>query len=114
DIAAKAIASLKIGIEEAVYHRESIALLVRQASADQRAGPAIHAGFAIFDDVGFDRRLLYHVGKVDLVHLGHAAMGMTRGEIALEQPELLISGPGLAGAHHKIAVAANEPALSRV
>ena len=64
--------------------------------------------------IGADRRLLDHVGKVALVHLGHAAAGMAGREIAAEQLILLLGRPRLAGGDFEIGVAAHQLALGGV
>ena len=74
-------------------------------------GPAVDRRLAIFDDVGADRRLLDHVGEVALVHFGHAAAGVARGEIAAEQLVLLLGRPRLARADLEVGVAAQQLAL---
>ena len=114
DVGAEPLARLGPDVEEAVDHRQAIALLVAQAGADEFARAPVDRGLAIFDDVGADGRLLDHVGKVALVHLRHAAAGMALGEIAAEQLILLVGGPRLAGADLEVGVAAEQLALGRV
>src|SRR5882762_7936550 len=84
-----------IGIEEAVDHRQSVALLIREARANEAARPAVYGRLAIFDHKGPDWGLLNHVGEIKLIHVGHATTGMARSEIATEQRELLFGGPRL-------------------
>jgi hypothetical protein len=49
---------------------------------------------AIFDDVGADRSLFGHRRIVREHHVRHAAVGVARGEIAAQQPELFVRGFG--------------------
>src|SRR3546814_16895920 len=57
DEVAQPLAMLQLRIEEAVDHRQAIALPVGQAGADQPAGAAILARLAIFDAMAFTRGL---------------------------------------------------------
>ena len=99
-------------IEETVDHRQAVALLIAQASSDELPGPTIYGRFAIFDDIGPDRRLLDHVREVALVHFRHATAGVTCREIAAEQLVLLLGRPRLAGADFQVRVTAEQLALS--
>ena len=113
DEGAEALARFRPDVEEAVDHRQAVALLVAEAGADQLAGAAVDRRLAIFDDKGAHRRLLDHVGEVALVHLRHAAAGMARGEVAAQQLILLVGGPRLAGVDLEVGMAAQELALGR-
>src|SRR5215203_4191716 len=105
---AEAFASLEPHIEEAVDHRQAVALLVREAGADQ---PAIDRRLAIFDDERADRRLLDHVREVALIHLGHAAARVTRGEVTAKETVLLVRSPWLASGDFKLRMPAQQLAL---
>ena len=111
DVGAEALAGVGPDIEEAVDHRQAVALLVGQAGADELARLAVLRRLAIFDDVGPDRGLLDHVGKVALVHLGHSAARVPDREIAAEQLILLVGRPRLARADLEIGMAAKQLAL---
>ncbi len=101
-------------VEEAVDHRQAVALLVGQAGADQFAGLPVLRRLAIFDEIGSDRRLLDHVGEIALVHLGHAAARMADLEIALQQLVLLLRRPRLARGDFQVRMLAKHLALRGV
>jgi hypothetical protein len=94
-----------IGIVEAVDHRQAIALPVGQAGADQPPGRAIGRRFAVFDHLAVDRGVFDHVGEIDLVHRRHAAAGMARAKIALQQFELFGGRPWPTGCGDQIGIA---------
>src|SRR3569623_1484847 len=52
DVGAEARARRLVGLEEAVDHRQAVALLVGEAGADKAAGAAALPRLAIFDDIG--------------------------------------------------------------
>src|SRR6185503_4122549 len=111
DEGAESLPRLRTDVEEAVDHRQAVALLVGQAGADELSGSPIDRWLAIFDDVSADGRLLYHVGEIALVHLGHSAAGMPDGEVATEEAILLVGRPRLARIDLEVGVAAEEFAL---
>src|SRR3546814_6606225 len=82
--------------EEAVDHRQSVALRVGQAATDETAFAVVRGRLAIFDHIAVDRGLLDHVGEILLVHVGHPAVGMARGEIGTKQSILFFGRPRLA------------------
>src|SRR6185369_7788092 len=112
DVGAEALPRVRSDVKEAVDHAEAVGLLVAEAGPDQPPRPAVNRGLTIFDDVGPDRGLLDHVGKVALVHLGHPAAGVTHREIAAEQLILLVRGPRLAGADLQVGMLAEQLALA--
>ena len=114
DEGAETFPRVRPDIEEAVDHRQAVALLIAQAGANQLAGTAVHRRLAIFDDIGADRRLLDHIGKVALVHLGHAAARMTSSQVTAEQSILLVSRPRLARADFQVGMPAKELPLRRI
>src|SRR3546814_11414035 len=56
-------------VEEAVDHRQSVALPVGQAATDETAFAVVRGRLAIFDHIAVDRGLLDHVGEILLVHV---------------------------------------------
>src|SRR6185503_3432670 len=113
DIGAQALAGVGSDVEEAVDHRQAVALLVRKTGAEQLSRPAVLRRLAIFDDIGANRSLLDHVGEIALVHFGHSAARMTNGEIPPQQLILFLGRPGFARAHLEIGVTAKQLALGR-
>ncbi len=111
DEGAEALARARPDIEEAVDHRQSVALLVAEACADQLARTPVDGWLAILDDVGSHWRLLDHVGKIALVHFGHAAAGVTRRKVAAKKLILLLGRPRPARADFDIGMAAQQLAL---
>src|SRR4029079_13079126 len=111
DIGAEALSSVGPDVDEAIDHAETIGLLVAEAGANQPSRAAVHGRLAILDDVCPDRRLLDHVGKVALVHFGHAAARVAHREIAAEQLVLLVGSPRLARANLEVGIAAEDLAL---
>src|SRR3546814_7412784 len=57
-------------VEEAVDHRQPVALPIGQAAADEATAAAVARRLAIFDHIAVDRGLLDHVGEILLVHVG--------------------------------------------
>src|SRR5688572_9533982 len=114
DVSAQAFARTLTDIVEAVDHRQAIALLVAQAGADQLARLSVDRRFAIFDDIGADRRVLDRVRIILLVHVGHSAARVAQGEIAAEQRMLRFGAPWPAGADLHVGVAAKDLALRGV
>src|SRR3954447_10791302 len=114
DVSPQALARIRTNIEEAVNHRQAVALLIAKAGPHQRARPPVDRRLPIFDHIGADRRLLDHVGKVALVHLGHATAWVTGGKIASQQMILLVGRPRLACADLQVSVATQQFPLGRV
>src|SRR3546814_14598831 len=69
DIGAQPFAERVLRVEEAVDHRQSVALPVGEAATDKAAAAAVRGRFAIFDHIAVDRRLLDHVGEI-LLEIG--------------------------------------------
>ncbi len=103
-----------IGVVEAVDHRQPVALPVGQTGPDQPAGgDPVCRRLAVFDDIAGDRGVFHHVGKIDLVHRGHAAARMALTQVTLQQVELLHRRPRTAQRHHQIGIARQGLALGR-
>ncbi|SDE39121.1 hypothetical protein SAMN04244550_00283 [Rhodobacter capsulatus] len=100
-----------VGVVEAVDHRDAVIEHIGQADGRQRAGPGLHPAVAIFDDAGLHRRFLDHRGEFEDVHVGHAAIGMTRVKIAAEERELFLGGPGAGRGALEMGVAVEHLAL---
>ena len=84
DVIAQPRAAFMVRLVKAVDHRQSVALAVGQAGTDQASRGAIRIGFAVFDNPGFDRAMLNHVGEIAFVHRGHPAAGMA---LAFKMPD---------------------------
>src|SRR3546814_1985051 len=69
DIGAQSLAHRMACVEEAVDHRQSVALPVGQAATDETAFAVVRGRLAIFDHIAVDRGLLDHVGEILLVHV---------------------------------------------
>ena len=102
---------LHLRIEEAVDHRQAVAEQIRQGHRHQIAGPAVSRGKAVLDQVGPHGRVLDHGDIVGPAHVGHAAAGVARGEIVLEQVVLFEGGLGLDQVARQVGVAGQDLAL---
>ncbi|MPL88594.1 hypothetical protein SDC9_34620 [bioreactor metagenome] len=101
-----------VRVVEAVDHAHPVIEHVGQAHRGERAGRAGRGlGLAVFDDARLHRRLLDHRGEFEDVHVGHAAIGVARVEIAAEEGELFLGGPGAGGGALQVCVALQHPAL---
>src|SRR5688572_13819838 len=83
-----------VGVEEAVNHREPVGHDVGESEGEQR--PLGDIALPVLNQHRLHRRVLDHVLVVDKAHLRHAAAGMPRLEVALEEPVLLGGGAGRA------------------
>src|SRR3546814_1787969 len=106
DRGAQSFARGMLRVEEALDHRQPVALPIGQAAADEATAAAVARRLAIFDHIAVDRGLLDHVGEILLVHVGHAAVGVAREQIGAQKLILLVGRPRLAGGDDKVAVAA--------
>ena len=94
-------------IEERIDQAQAVAEHIDQSGRGELA--ALRAGgIAIFDDVRAHRGLLDHRRVVGEAHVGHAALGVARIQIAAQQPELLFGRFGRAQAAREIGVARHD------
>jgi hypothetical protein len=98
DMGSKTIAHA-IGVEEGIDQAQPVIEDVGQAHGHQRclAARMGRVFVAVFDDPRAHRRLLDHRGEFEHIHVGHAAIGMARIEVAAEERILRLGGPGRPG-----------------